>query len=255
MHKSLGFVLIIGLAFVISSPQLLAQEFSLKHEERRDDSFISFGDTTARISLAENLLRGLCRRAESQRVSNGTWNIVEGIFPLAGGIYLVDWANLNEEKDVKRLGYFTAGLGAFEILSGIRSLAFKSSHQKKYEHILAIDNSTPYGKKARERAAASALKALARKAKIERLVAGSALGGFALYWVVSQPFKGDPYSQYNYYAAGMWGLFGLIAFFGRSDEETAYNHYLANRGGKGYIKVYGGILPGEGYFIKVRYSF
>jgi hypothetical protein len=53
----------------------------------------------------------------------------------------------------------------------------------------------------------------------------------------------------------MWGLFGLIAFFGKSDEETAYKHYLTNKGGKGYIKVYGGILPGEGCFIKVTYSF
>ena len=255
MRKGLRLVLIIWLAFVASASQLLAEEFSLKNDERKDDSLISPGDTTAEISLAENLLRGLSRKAESQRVSNGTWNIIEGIFPLAGGIYLVDWAEINEEKDVKRLGYFTAGLGAFEILSGIRSLAFKSSHQKKYEHILAIDNSTPYGKKAREREAAIALKDLARKAKIERLVAGSALSGFALYWIVSQPFKGDPYSQYNYYAAGMWGLFGLIAFFGKSDEETAYNRYLTNKGGRVRIKVYGGILPGEGCFIKVRYSF
>lgn len=255
MRNGLILVLSILLAFVISASQLLAEEFSLKHEELKDDSFISPGDTTAEISLAENLLRGLSRKAESQRVSNGTWNIIEGIFPLAGGIYLVDWAETNEEKDVKRLGYFTAGLGAFEILSGIRALAFKSTHQRKYEHILAIDNSTPYGKKARESAAAIALKDLARKAKIERLVAGSALSGFALYWIVSQPFKGDPYSQYNYYAAAMWGLFGLIAFFAKSDEETVYKHYLSNKGGKGYIKLYGGILPGEGYFIKIIYSF
>jgi len=255
MRNGLILVLIILLASFASISHLFADEFSLKYEDRKNNSFIFPEVQTAEISLAENLLRGLSMKAESRRIPDGTWSIIEGIFPLAGGLYIVDWAERNDEEDVKKLGYLTVGLGAFEILSGIRTLMFKSTQLKKYENVLAIENSTAYSRRAREDAAAIALKDLARKAKIGRLVAGTFLSGFALYWIVNQPFQGDPYSQYNYFAAGMWGLFGLLAFFTKTDEEMAYKHYLTNRESKGYIKVYGGILPREGFYIKIKYSF
>jgi len=255
MRNGIILVLITIFISLALGPQLCAEEFSSKHEEQKKSSSTSVSYPAADISLAENLLRGLSKRAESQRISNGTWNIIEGIFPLAGGLYIIDWAEHNDEQDVKKLGYLTAGLGAFGMLSGIRSLIFKSTQQKKYEQVLDIDNSTPYGKKVRADVAADALKDLARKAKISRFIAGSFLCGFAFYWISSQPFKGDPYAQYNYFAAGMWGLFGMLAFITKTDEEIAYKHYLTNRKSQGYIRVYGGILPSQGFYIKVKYSF
>jgi len=293
VRKGLILALIILLASFASASQLLAEELHLKdgsvitgiviaetgesivvqtafgekkvipveriaavnYKERKNDSFISPEVIAAEISVAEKLLKGLAGKAESKRISEGIWNMTEGIFPLAGGIYIIDWAERNEKKDVKKMGYFTAGLGAFEILSGMGSLMLKSAQQRKYEHVLTIDNSTPYGKKARENAAALALKNLAARALIGRLVTGTFLTGVSIYWLASQPFKEDPYAQYNYYVAGMWGLFGLISFFSKSDEEAVYKHYLSLKKRKSTIKVYGGILPGEGCFIKIRYSF
>ena len=227
----------------------------MNYKERKNDSSISPKVIAAEISVAEKLLKGLAGKAESQRISEGIWNMTEGIFPLAGGIYIIDWAERNEKKDVKKMGYFTAGLGAYEILSGMGSLMLKSAQQRKYERVLAMDNSTPYGKKARENAAALALKNLAARALIGRLVTGAFLTGVSIYWLATQPFEEDPYSKYNYYVAGMWGLFGLISFFSKSDEEAIYKHYLSLKKRKSTIKVYGGLLPGEGCFIKIRYSF
>lgn len=255
MNNRIVLVLVTLLISFASASQLFAEEFSLKYEERKNDPLISRKDTTTEISLAEKLLKGLASKAENRRISEGVWNMTEGIFPLAGGIYLIDWAEQNKKDDVKKMGYFTAGLGAFEILSGIGSLMFKSTPQRKYEKVLAIDNSTPQGRRERENAAATALRNLATKALIGRLAAGTFLTGVALYWMVSQPFKEDPYSQYNYYVSGMWALFGLVSFFSKSDEERAYKHYRTLKKSKVRIKVYGGILPSEGFFVKIKYSF
>jgi hypothetical protein len=255
MRKGLILVLIISLASFALASQLFAEEFCLKNEKQKHISSLSQNKQTMETSLAENLLRGLSNRAESQRIQDGTWNIVEGIFPLVGGVYLIDWAERNDERDAKKLGYLTAGIGAFDILLGIRSLMFKSAQERKYEHVLTIDNSTPPGKRARENEAAIALEDLARSARIRRLIAGSFLSGFAIYWVATQPFKGDAYSLYNYYAAGIWGLFGILAFFTKSDEEMVYRHYLLDKENRGAIKVYAGILPRDGFFIKIKYSF
>lgn len=255
MRSGLIFVLIILLTSFVSVSQLFADEMCLKNEKQKYVSSTAQNKQTMETSLAENLLRRLSNRAEGRRIQDGTWNIVEGIFPLVGGIYLIDWAERNDEQDAKKLGYLTAGIGAFDIISGTRSLVFKSAQERKYDYVLTINNSTPQGKRARENAAAIALEDLAKSARIKRLVAGSFLSGFAIYWVASRPFKGDAYSLYNYYAAGVWGLFGILAFFSKTDEEIAYRHYLHDKESRGAMKVYGGILPGDGFFIKIKYSF